>query len=107
MSGGLSRAKHHPASFHKTRTTRHRGRPDRIHHSITMTHPVRLTQYSSGAGCGCKIAPKSLDEILAETGDIIPPDARLFIGNEMCDDAAAWLLDDGETLLLATTDFFM
>jgi selenide,water dikinase len=72
-----------------------------------MTHPVRLTQYSSGAGCGCKIAPKILDEILAETGDIIPPDARLFIGNEMRDDAAAWLLDDGETLLLATTDFFM
>lgn len=72
-----------------------------------MTPPVRLTQFSSGAGCGCKISPKVLDEILAGTGDAAPPDSRLIIGNEMRDDAAAWLLDDGETLLLSTTDFFM
>ena len=72
-----------------------------------MIPPVRLTQYSSGAGCGCKIAPRLLDEILAVTGESAPPDARLLIGNEMRDDAAAWLLDDGDTLLLATTDFFM
>lgn len=72
-----------------------------------MNPPVRLTQFSSGAGCGCKISPKVLDEILAATGDAAPPDARLLVGNEMRDDAAAWLLDDGETLLLATTDFFM
>jgi selenide,water dikinase len=72
-----------------------------------MNPPVRLTQYSSGAGCGCKIAPNVLDEILAGTGDTAPPDARLLIGNELRDDAAAWLLDDGETILLATTDFFM
>jgi selenide,water dikinase len=72
-----------------------------------MTPPVRLTQYSSGAGCGCKIAPKLLDAILAESGDPAAPDARLLIGNELRDDAAAWLLDDGETVLLATTDFFM
>jgi selenide,water dikinase len=72
-----------------------------------MNPPVRLTQYSSGAGCGCKIAPNVLDEILAGTGATVPPDARLVIGNELRDDAAAWLLDDGETLLLATTDFFM
>ena len=68
---------------------------------------IRLTQYSSGAGCGCKISPKILDEILAGTGTAAPPDARLIIGNDMRDDAAAWLLDDGDTLLLATTDFFM
>lgn len=72
-----------------------------------MNPPVRLTQFSSGAGCGCKIAPKVLDAILSGTGDTTPPDARLLIGNEMRDDAAAWLLDDSETLLLATTDFFM
>lgn len=72
-----------------------------------MNPPVRLTQFSSGAGCGCKISPKVLDEILAATGDAATPDARLLVGNEMRDDAAAWLLDDGETLLLATTDFFM
>jgi len=72
-----------------------------------MTPPIRLTQYSSGAGCGCKIAPKVLDEILAESAATAPPDARLLIGNELRDDAAAWLLDDGQTVLLATTDFFM
>ena len=60
-----------------------------------MTHPVRLTQYSSGAGCGCKISPRILDEILAGTADAPPPDGRLLIGNETRDDAAAWLLVDG------------
>ncbi|MCX6868604.1 MAG: selenide, water dikinase SelD [Verrucomicrobia bacterium] len=72
-----------------------------------MTPPVRLTQFSSGAGCGCKIAPNVLDAILAGTGETALTDSRLLIGNELRDDAAAWLLDDGETLLLATTDFFM
>jgi len=72
-----------------------------------MNPPVRLTQYSSGANCGCKISPKVLDQILAGTGDAAPADARLLIGNDLRDDAAAWLLDDGETVLLSTTDFFM
>ena len=72
-----------------------------------MNPPVRLTQYSSGAGCGCKISPRILDEILAGTGDTAAPDVSLLIGNDMRDDAAAWLLDDGETVLLSTTDFFM
>jgi selenide,water dikinase len=65
----------------------------------------RLTQFSSGGGCGCKIAPRVLDEILAHT-DVAKPDARLLVGNEHRDDAAAWLLDDGN-VLLSTTDFFM
>lgn len=65
----------------------------------------RLTQFSSGAGCGCKIAPRVLDEILAFS-DPSPPDPRLLVGNENRDDAAAWLLDDGN-VLLSTTDFFM
>lgn len=69
--------------------------------------PVRLTQYSSGAGCGCKISPAVLDEILAGTSDTRPADGRLLVGNDLRDDAAAWLLDDGETVLLSTTDFFM
>ncbi len=68
---------------------------------------IRLTQYSSGAGCGCKIAPGVLDEILAHTPDPAAADTRLLVGNEGRDDAAAWLLDDGETVLLSTTDFFM
>lgn len=66
---------------------------------------TRLTQFSSGAGCGCKIAPRVLDEILAFSGTS-KPDSRLLVGNENRDDAAAWLLDDGN-VLLSTTDFFM
>ncbi len=65
----------------------------------------KLTQFSSGGGCGCKISPRVLDEILAFT-DTAPSDPRLLVGNENRDDAAAWLLDDGN-VLLSTTDFFM
>lgn len=72
-----------------------------------MDAPTRLTQFSSGAGCGCKIAPKVLDEILAATHPEAAADPRLLVGNEDRDDAAAWLLDDGLTVLLSTTDFFM
>jgi selenide,water dikinase len=66
---------------------------------------IRLTQYSSGAGCGCKIAPRVLDEILgtAAPAQTFP---QLLVGNEFRDDAAAWLMDDGN-VLLSTTDFFM
>jgi selenide,water dikinase len=68
--------------------------------------PIRLTQYSSGAGCGCKIAPGVLDEILAHS-PASASDPRLLVGNENRDDAAAWLLEDQDTVLLSTTDFFM
>lgn len=67
----------------------------------------RLTQYSSGAGCGCKISPKVLDQILSAAGGTASNDPRLLVGNDDRDDAAAFALDDGETVLLATTDFFM
>lgn len=70
-----------------------------------MTEPYRLTQFSSGAGCGCKIAPRVLDEILGAAAPAAPH-PRLLVGNENRDDAAAWLLDDDQ-VLLATTDFFM
>ena len=72
-----------------------------------MTTPVRLTQFSSGAGCGCKIAPAVLDEILAGGNGNPAADSRLLVGNENRDDAAAWLLDDDVHVLLSTTDFFM
>jgi len=65
---------------------------------------VRLTQYSHGAGCGCKIAPAVLDRILAGAGK--HPDPRLLVGNEQRDDAAVFDLGDG-TALVSTTDFFM
>jgi len=67
--------------------------------------PVRLTQYSHGAGCGCKISPMVLEKILA--GSIAMPDnKKLLVGNDTKDDAAVYDLDNG-TALISTTDFFM
>ncbi len=66
---------------------------------------IRLTQYSHGAGCGCKIAPDVLDGILAKAG----PGAghkRLLVGNQGREDAAVYDLGDGRGMI-ATTDFFM
>jgi len=66
---------------------------------------IRLTQYSHGAGCGCKIAPKVLDEILK--GNISVPDNKnLLVGNSSKDDAAVYDLENGMALI-STTDFFM
>ena len=65
----------------------------------------KLTQYSHGAGCGCKIAPKILDEILIS--NIATPDNdKLIVGNHSKDDAAVYDLGNG-TALISTTDFFM
>src|SRR5688572_7384767 len=69
-----------------------------------MTETIRLTQYSHGAGCGCKIAPKVLDEIL-KTNLIFPDNERLLVGNHSKDDAAVYELDNEKALIL-TTDFF-
>ncbi len=66
---------------------------------------VRLTQYSHGAGCGCKISPAVLDEILA-VGTAMPADSRLLVGNDARDDAAVYDLGDGSAIV-STTDFFM
>lgn len=67
--------------------------------------PVRLTEYSHGAGCGCKIAPKLLEEILKSE---IPslPHPNLLVGNDSKDDAAVFDLGNG-TSVVSTTDFFM
>lgn len=67
--------------------------------------PVKLTQYSHGAGCGCKISPGVLDTILA-TNEAFPDNARLLVGNSSRDDAAAYDMGNG-TVLVSTTDFFM
>lgn len=67
--------------------------------------PIRLTQYSHGAGCGCKLAPAVLDRIL-HTNEAAPNDANLLVGNDSRDDAAAYDLGTGQ-VLLSTTDFFM
>ncbi len=66
---------------------------------------IKMTEYSHGAGCGCKISPKVLDQILAttETPEIFP---NLIVGNGERDDAAVVDLGDG-TAIVSTTDFFM
>ena len=70
-----------------------------------MTEPIRLTQYSHGAGCGCKISPKVLDIILAGSG-AQNLDPRLWVGNASRDDAAVYGIDDTRGVV-STTDFFM
>ena len=64
-----------------------------------------MTQYSHGAGCGCKISPKLLEEIL-QTDQQSFNDPRLLVGNQSKDDAAVYDLGDG-TSVISTTDFFM
>lgn len=65
----------------------------------------KLTQYSRGAGCGCKIAPAVLEEIL-KTNTPQHIDKNLLVGNSTNDDAAAYDMGNGMALI-ATTDFFM
>jgi selenide, water dikinase len=69
-----------------------------------FNHKVKLTEYSHGGGCGCKIAPAVLEEILKAT---IPsaPYANLLVGNDTKDDAAVYDQGNG-TGLISTTDFF-
>ena len=72
---------------------------------VNNADKIKLTQYSHGAGCGCKIAPKILDEIL--TSNFARPDNdKLIVGNHSKDDAAVYDLGNG-TALISTTDFFM
>ncbi len=66
---------------------------------------VKLTEYSHGAGCGCKISPALLDEILRSARSKADHPS-LLVGNDTKDDAAAYDLGDGRSLL-STTDFFM
>ena len=65
----------------------------------------RLTSLSHGGGCGCKIAPGVLSEILKGTA-AMPIPKELLVGIETADDAAVYQLND-EQALIATTDFFM
>jgi len=66
---------------------------------------IRMTEYSHGAGCGCKIAPGKLEQILASK---FPPYSypQLLVGNDTKDDAAVYDLGDGRSVI-STTDFFM
>ena len=66
---------------------------------------IKLTEYSHGAGCGCKIAPGVLAEILRTSATPFQ-DPRLLVGNETSDDAAVYDLGNGSSVI-STTDFFM
>ncbi|MCC0004196.1 MAG: selenide, water dikinase SelD [Methylobacteriaceae bacterium] len=66
---------------------------------------VRLTSLAHGGGCGCKLAPSVLRELMAGQ-PAVSPYANLLVGTETGDDAAVYRLDDG-TCIVATTDFFM
>jgi selenide, water dikinase len=79
--------------------------------SKVTNNTIRLTEYSHGAGCGCKISPAVLDEILS-VGQAGPAFAQLWVGNASRDDAAVFGLDDDDGLptdtgIVSTTDFFM
>ena len=66
---------------------------------------IKLTQYSHGAGCGCKIAPDTLEKILAAPGTQLDY-PQLIVGNSSKDDAAVFDMGNGEAII-STTDFFM
>lgn len=66
---------------------------------------VKLTSLAHGGGCGCKLAPSVLQQLLAGQA-AVGPYAQLLVGVETGDDAAVWRLDD-DTCIIATTDFFM
>jgi selenide, water dikinase len=72
---------------------------------MELPENVKLTQYSHGAGCGCKISPKVLDSILKHQNEKAFY-KNLIVGNEERDDAAVMDLGDG-TAIISTTDFFM
>ena len=73
--------------------------------SSPIDQTLKLTSFSHGGGCGCKIAPGVLADILKQSkGFPVPP--QLLVGIETADDAAVYLLND-EQALIATTDFFM
>jgi selenide,water dikinase len=69
------------------------------------TPPVRLTSLAHGGGCGCKLAPSVLQQLLADQ-PASAAYAQLLVGTETGDDAAVWQIDD-QHCIIATTDFFM
>jgi selenide,water dikinase len=70
-----------------------------------MDKPIKLTSYSHGAGCGCKISPKILTTIL-ESSAPAPEDKHLLVGNDTRDDAAVYDMGNGIGII-STTDFFL
>jgi selenide,water dikinase len=73
--------------------------------NISVNVPTRLTGLAHGGGCGCKLAPAVLQQLLSEM-PAAPRYRQLLVGTETGDDAAVWQLDGG-TCVISTTDFFM
>src|SRR3954464_13328962 len=71
---------------------------------MNATEKIRLTDFSHGGGCGCKIAPAVLSELLQKS-EIRGLPKDLLVGTETADDAAVYRLNDSQALV-ATTDFF-
>lgn len=67
--------------------------------------PIRLTQYSHGAGCGCKISPSVLD-VMLKSSLTLPDNNALLVGNSTKDDAAVFDIGNDQAVI-STTDFFM
>jgi selenide, water dikinase len=76
-----------------------------ISRDVDKKASIKLTQYSHGAGCGCKISPLILDKILL-SNLAVPDNKKLIVGNHTKDDAAVYDMGNG-TALISTTDFFM
>lgn len=72
---------------------------------MNFMQPIRLSHLSHGGGCGCKLAPSVLQQLLS-SHPMTTPYKQLLVGVETGDDAAVWELDNG-TCIIATTDFFM
>ncbi|MBD9375055.1 selenide, water dikinase SelD [Rhizobium sp. ARZ01] len=72
---------------------------------MDTSSPIRLSTLAHGGGCGCKLAPSVLQELLADQPAVLPF-KQLLVGTETGDDAAVWQLDD-DNCVIATTDFFM
>ncbi len=72
---------------------------------MDIASPIRLSTLAHGGGCGCKLAPAVLQDLLSDQ-PIMQPFSQLLVGTETGDDAAVWQLDD-ENCVIATTDFFM
>ena len=69
-----------------------------------MQQEYKLTEYSKGGGCGCKIAPSVLEQIVRTENKI--SFEKLLVGNDSNDDAAVYQVN-GDTAIISTTDFFM
>ena len=72
---------------------------------MNIVQPIRLSHLSHGGGCGCKLAPSVLQQLLS-SHPATTPYKQLLVGVETGDDAAVWELENG-TCIIATTDFFM